>query len=204
MSEIRLIDANALKEKIDFVFPYDPLADYEENIGEVMKLIDNAPTVEPEEIAKLKRENKALEQEMLYCRENWKKAERPQGDLISRSALEKAILEHCRSEIEAINHFWYDDTIITLIENAPSVETEEIAKLKRENNALEQEMLYCRENWKKAERPQGEWKLIRVADHCGIHDSFVCPFCNYEREYRKKNFCEECGADLRGEKADND
>ena len=53
---------------------------------------------------------------------------------------------------------------------------------------------------KEPERPQGEWKLIRVADHCGIHDSFVCPFCNYEREYRKKNFCEECGADMRGEK----
>ena len=48
------------------------------------------------------------------------------------------------------------------------------------------------------DRPKGEWKLIRVADHCGIHSSFVCPFCNYEREYRKKNFCEECGADLRG------
>ena len=40
-----LISRSALKEKIDFVFPYDPLADYEENIGEVMKLIDNAPTV---------------------------------------------------------------------------------------------------------------------------------------------------------------
>ena len=51
------------------------------------------------------------------------------NDLISRSELKKAILKHCRSEIEAINHFWYDDTIITLIENAPSVE----------------------------ERPQGEW-----------------------------------------------
>ena len=40
-----LISRSSLKEKIDFVFPYDPLADYEENIGEVMKLIDNAPTV---------------------------------------------------------------------------------------------------------------------------------------------------------------
>lgn len=54
------------------------------------------------------------------------------------------------------------------------------------------------------ERPQGEWKLIRVANHCGIHDSFVCPFCNYEREYRKKNFCEECGADMRKEESGND
>ncbi len=46
------------------------------------------------------------------------------NDLISRSALKKAILEHCRSEIEAINHFWYDDTIISLINNAPTVTPE--------------------------------------------------------------------------------
>jgi hypothetical protein len=76
----------------------------------------------------------------------------------------------------------------SLVDNTPTLTPSEI-------QAIMSDYLVYR----KEERPQGEWKLIRVADHCGIHDSFVCPFCNYEREYRKKNFCEECGADLRGE-----
>ena len=43
------------------------------------------------------------------------------SDLISRSALIKAICEQCRSEKECINHFWYDENIISLITNAPAV-----------------------------------------------------------------------------------
>ena len=81
------------------------------------------------------------------------------------------------------------DYCIAEIDDAPTITPDEIQAL------MSDYLVYRCE----PERQQGEWKLIRVADHCGIHDSFVCPFCNYEREYRKKNFCEECGADLRGE-----
>ena len=85
------------------------------------------------------------------------------------------------------------------IDNAPTVETEEIAKLKRENKALEQEMLYCRENWKKAERPHGEWK------HIG-GDEWVCSECghvittegSWEHPLSTGAYhCENCGADMR-------
>lgn len=43
------------------------------------------------------------------------------NDLISRKALKKAIFEHCRSETENINHFLYDENLIALIDNAPTV-----------------------------------------------------------------------------------
>ena len=110
-----------------------------------------------------------------------------------------------KEEIEKLNEVAYDVNhvmcmefvqtyqIQKAIDNAPTVTPSEI-------QAIMSDYLVYR----KDERPKGEWKLIRVADHCGIHDSFVCPFCNYEREYRKKNFCEECGADLRGKKNDRE
>jgi len=71
------------------------------------------------------------------------------NDLISREALKEDLIIKFGNQLPL--------SLLDEIDNAPTVETEEIAKLKRENNALEQEMLYCRENWKKAERPQGEW-----------------------------------------------
>ena len=115
------------------------------------------------------------------------------NDLISRSELKKALTSTPYND--------YDDLIRTenLIDNAPTVEPE-----KAKEGELVKAYTKGFDAGVETARPQGEWKLIRVANHCGIHDSFVCPFCNYEREYRKKNFCEECGADLRGEKADND
>ena len=76
-----------------------------------------------------------------------------EGDLISRSALKKAILEHCRSEIEAINHFWYDDTIISLINNAPSVDTFTFDDMKKGIN-VGYKAGRLTEKW---ERPQSEW-----------------------------------------------
>lgn len=45
----------------------------------------------------------------------------PKGDMISRSALLNAISEHCRSEEENLNRFWYDENIVALIGNAPTV-----------------------------------------------------------------------------------
>lgn len=44
-----------------------------------------------------------------------------EGDLISRSALKKAIFEYCRNEKEILYHYLYYKNIITLIDNAPTV-----------------------------------------------------------------------------------
>lgn len=66
--------------------------------------------------------------------------------LIDADALKKAILGHCRSEIEATNHFWYDDTIIALIDNAPTVEP------------FERIGAICNENC--GYKPQGEWIML--------------------------------------------
>lgn len=40
---------------------------------------------------------------------------------IDADALKEAITNHCRSEAENLNHFWYDENIIKLIDNAPTV-----------------------------------------------------------------------------------
>ena len=42
--------------------------------------------------------------------------------LIDADTLIKAITEHYRSEVECLNHLWYDENIIALIENAPTIE----------------------------------------------------------------------------------
>ena len=162
-------------------------------------LIDNAPTVETfkEKYEELKEAYRLLAE----AYEHEVTTERPKGDLISRDALKEALQnrEECKecTDIDCI-HCFYD-----IIDNAPIVETEEVAKLKRENTALEQEMLYCRENWKKAERPQGEWikndgrdlrDCFYTCSKCGRNINVICgetledyPFCH-------------CGADMRGKK----
>ena len=117
--------------------------------------------------------------------------------LIDANALKDLFLQdHCG------DNFLPKHYVIATIDNAPTIKSAvvPVCEIKFEKEQLQE----CVDKAKaevlaNIERPQGEWKLIRVADHCGIHDSFVCPFCNYEREYRKKNFCEECGADLRGD-----
>lgn len=43
----------------------------------------------------------------------------------------------------------------------------------------------------KLERPQGEWNYIQ-AGMC------VCPFCGAMPHKEYKNFCANCGADMRG------
>lgn len=118
------------------------------------------------------------------------------NDLISRSALIKAIFEHCRSETENINHFLYDENLIALIDNAPSVETYTIEDIQevRENALILGAKL--------AQRPQGEWKLLYKGDdnHCA---NYECSICQREIYFDAKTesltdypFC-HCGADMR-------
>ena len=73
MSEIRLIDANALKKK----FPKNDMCDYEE----FCEFIDNAPTVEPEVYMTGKDYNLYLE----GYKQGKKDFGRPQGEWIYKN-----------------------------------------------------------------------------------------------------------------------
>ncbi len=121
------------------------------------------------------------------------------NDLISRKALKKAILEHCRSEIEAINHFWYDDTIISLIDNAPSVDTFTFDDMKKGIN-VGYKAGRLTEKW---ERSRGEWKEFK-------YGLYYCSRC-FERvgkdierietlvsKGERSNYCPICGAKMGG------
>lgn len=86
--------------------------------------------------------------------------------------------------IESINH---------IIDNAPTVESDKELKGKIEtyknayrimSDAFENEV-------KKNQRPQGEWNYIQ-AGMC------VCPFCGAYPHKDYKNYCPNCGADMRG------
>lgn len=52
------------------------------------------------------------------------------------------------------------------------------------------------------DRPQGEWILeCDGEDECD--DLYRCPFCGAKygcAKYDKPNFCNECGADMRGDR----
>ena len=89
---------------------------------------------------------------------------------IDAYALKKAITEGCRSETECLNHLWYDENLVALIDNAPTVE-----------------------------RPKGEWigKGISVmCSECSALYSISIPekFHSYNI---KMNYCPNCGADMR-------
>lgn len=100
--------------------------------------------------------------------------------LIDADALKKAITEHCRSEAECLNHFWYDENIVALIDNAPTVaksckELQEVAN----------------------ERSQGEWgKWVISEIRCPNCLEYFQTDCYSTKELNK---CPNCGADMRGE-----
>lgn len=48
------------------------------------------------------------------------------------------------------------------------------------------------------ERNKGEW-MERKSKVKGLGDVYICPFCRYEVDCVKENFCPNCGADMRGE-----
>lgn len=104
-----------------------------------------------------------------------------EGDLISRSALKKAIFEYCRNEKEILYHYLYYKNIITLIDNAPTVAVDC-------KDCDGYEAGYSA-GLKDAERPQGEWILNK-------DENPECPFCHHSFTYWG-NFCGNCGADMR-------
>lgn len=74
MSEVRLIDANALKKEFikEFYMALGQGADSFDVIGTMTKVIDNTPTVEPDKI-------QAIMSDYLVCR---CEPQRPQGEWI--------------------------------------------------------------------------------------------------------------------------
>ena len=88
-----------------------------------------------------------------------------------------------------------EEEIEDLINNAPTVEPE--TKLVANVTFNKEEMGELIENAKEdilaqIERPQGEW--IFVSRNC-----WKCPYCQ-ELTNEGKNFCPNCGADMRGDK----
>lgn len=125
------------------------------------------------------------------------------NDLISREALKKALFEHCRSEEENFYHFWSDENLIALIDNAPTVEPEitieqAIAKIhetdlltEHDKMMKEQVDIKCK-LCNKRNRPQGEWAF----DEKGY---FYCDQCGKypHDQYATTDFCPNCGSDMR-------
>lgn len=97
--------------------------------------------------------------------------ERPQGDLISRSALLADFKER---------NIWSKD-ILEAIDNAPT-----IAVNCKECDGYEAGYAA---GLKDAERPKGEWILNK-------DENPECPFCHHSFTYFG-NFCSNCGADMR-------
>ena len=108
-------------------------------------------------------------------------------DLISREALRKAFHERIRyfSDLS-----W--DEANAIIDNAPTVEITDYDT--GYQDGLEDGLNDI--------RPQGEW-------HKGTHDDIVngidniycqCSVCNFiDYQHKCSKFCENCGADMRGE-----
>lgn len=115
--------------------------------------------------------------------------------LIDAEALKKAISEHCRSEKECLNHFWYDENIIALIDNAPTVDITEEQAIDK----LHETGWLPMHDKEMTERPQGEWI---VEDWTKIIECNLChgqaPICVTSGEQYESNFCPICGADMRG------
>lgn len=82
------------------------------------------------------------------------------------------------------------NAVFNLINNAPTVEPEITEK--QAIDKLHETGWIVRHDMEMTERPQGEW--IFVSRHC-----WKCPYCQ-ELTNEGKNFCPNCGADMRGEK----
>ena len=188
---MRLIDADALKKDIDteWLTPQTKMAFF--------KIIDNAPTVEAypfEQVQELVKLNQQFAQEI----ENLK---RPQGDLISRSELKKALKSNCKPELcHDYNTAWCDSCCRThdfedLIDNAPAVEIPKTIQ-----QAINFGIFHA-EN----QRPQGEWENdsdnLPICNKCGeiaLQRIFVkMPHLIQDVRMVRSNYCPNCGADMR-------
>lgn len=113
--------------------------------------------------------------------------------LIDADALKKAITEHCRSEMECLNHFWYDENIIALLDNAPTVEAVSLEHHNKIKGILDNEIKSLVDILDK-ERPQGKWgKWVISEIRCPNCLEYFLTDC-YSKEELKK--CPNCGAKM--------
>lgn len=135
--------------------------------------IDEAPTIDPETlpiVQTLRRQVQEAESEAQYCRNNWKKAEYKLAQVRAK-----------RNALKASPPVKVDSDAFELAARLAEVTAE-------------------RDELKKNVRPvvRGEWKNIGG-------DEWVCTACGFvistEGSWEKpeKKFCEDCGADMRGE-----
>ena len=94
------------------------------------------------------------------------------SDLISRSALLKSFKERCQGNCKRCDHstFLASDEHCSLIDEAPTVEARPVVR--------------------------GEW----IHDINNLYGCSVCMNRETMSPKKKKNFCPECGADMRGVK----
>lgn len=108
------------------------------------------------------------------------------GDLISREALRNDLItffpDKCLEGITAKTLF---KQILTDIDNAPTVTPDKIQAI------MSDYLVYRCE----PQRPQGEW-IFRKGVTCGGY--YKCNKCG-EVERAEKNFCPNCGTDMRKE-----
>lgn len=115
----------------------------------------------------------------------FKSKAKPQGDLISREALKKALQPYLEIDgkgfISVLN-------AIELIDNAPTFtdRTEEVLSLQ---NTIAKLVDGIAEN----ARPKGKW--VYTDD---MYETLVCSVCGIDtKDYIRHNFCPNCGADMR-------
>lgn len=171
MDDIRPIDANELKDSI-----VENIRELGDQCSPVMltmfglfsDIIENAPTIDTTE-----KYNDGYEKGYKHGYKDGQNSGRPQGDLISRSELKKALEPIAKQ----MNDSLYGDGIyraLKEIDNAPTVE----------------------------ERPQGEWVRYRDNPHqpehikcsnCGQYWSIA----DHDKTF---DFCFKCGAEMRDSK----
>lgn len=135
-----------------------------------------------------------------------KALERPSGDCISREALKDEVRKHAeyyadRTEEDRYNVGYTECAceVLDFIDNAPTVEI----YTKDDMAGAYNEGYICGNKEAGKARPKGKWIITREEQGpCGIiYKTRKCNQCYWENSLLiPRNFCPECGADMREEK----
>ena len=196
MSVQRLIDANALKEQIDYYIKEAGWSEHDNRVlGWCKEFIDNAPTISVDM-------GVDSGDSTVYTR--------PQGDCISREAINLEIekrycSKHCVLPSE--EPYCPDNCparfLKNIVKECPTVPQVVVFAENADEKAIE-DMKAELQNVIDSERPQGEW--INSGVDISGHRLNRCSICNgvYQMSYvgdsiTRWNYCPNCGADMRGD-----
>ena len=196
MSEVRLIDANALKKALADAHINMKLTFDIATFNCVMNTIDKAPTVFKALILDDMSEDKMIEFTRAWQKFQSQKAiivnEGSQGDLISRDALKKALKSNCKPELcHDYNSAWCEaccphNEFEDLIDEAPTVPLPDFKE------GYKQAIFDGKTNFS---RPEGKWGKTFDRNGKTYHK---CNRCHVSSELTLfDNFCPFCGADMR-------